>query len=139
MSAKGFVWLAERLLFREICHCGWTEGIGLVMELVASGEFFRITARGRGPDGAVAHTLYFKGWVPQPVLEAQLREHHMPLEAFLQLERCLREYRRRVSFFAQRSGAAQHQHRDPQGDLTTRKDARPTRGRPSRASHSPPR
>ena len=139
MGRKGWHWLSERLLFRDICHTSWTEGQELVAELVQAGEFYRITARGRGPDGAVSRTLFFYGWVDRRLLEGQLQKHNMPLEAFLQLERCLKHHLARVSFFRHRSDAAEHQQGDPHGDLKTRKDARYSRGRPARASHSPPR
>jgi hypothetical protein len=138
-SSRGYVWLAERLLFRDICHCGWSEGIGLVMELVDAGEFYRITAPGRGPAGAVSHTLYFKGWVDRRLLEAELRKHNMPLEAFLELDRCLADHRRRVSFFRSANGAVQHQQGEPHGALKRERTDATASGRPSRATRDPPR
>ena len=138
MGRRGYAWLSVRLLLRDICHCSWPEGQAIIRELLAAGEFYQVTAPGRGPDGAVAHTLYFKGWAHRDVLERELRTHNMPLEAFLHVERCFKDFRARVSFFAHRSVAGEQQHSPPQEGGTTKKDGRSAPDRPLRASHDPP-
>jgi hypothetical protein len=139
MGRRGWAWLSARLLLRDICHCSWPEGQAIIRELVASGEFYQVTASGRGPDGAVAKTLYFAGWAHRDVIEGELRKHHMSLEAFLHVERCFRAFRDRVSFFARRNVAREQRQGLSQERGTTKKDARTARDVPLRASHGPPR
>ena len=139
MGRRGFAWISERLLFKTLCHSSWSLGQVLVAELTAAGEFYRIAAAGRGPDGAVAHTLYFVGWADRRRLEEELRVHNMPLEAFLQLDRCLEDHRRRVSFFTSRNDAGGHQQESPTGLSRRKRTDAIASGRPFRATHDPPR
>ena len=139
MGRRGFAWISERLLFKTLCHSSWSLGQVLVAELAAAGEFYRIAAAGRGPDGAVAHTLYFVGWADRRRLEEELRKHNMPLDAFLQLDRCLEHHRRRVSFFTSRNDAGGHQQESPTGLSQRKRTDATASGRPFRATHDPPR
>lgn len=138
---QGYAWLSERLLFRDICHCSWGEGIELVQELIAAGEFYRVTAR--GPGRGRGRTLYFRGWANANVIRHELEENAMPLAAFHHVERCLAEYKARVtariSFFDRLNDAAEHRHRLPQRGVTKEKDGRKAPDHPSRAAPGSPR
>jgi hypothetical protein len=144
MRRRGYAWLSERLLLRSICRCGWSEGLGLIGELVQVGEFYRVTARGRGQ--GKGRTLYFNGWVSANVIREQLELHKMPLAAYHAAERCFAHFRARVSFFRHINDAGEHRQdsvktesqRERTGATAPDQSFRAPRGSPPTSQTPPP-
>jgi hypothetical protein len=136
MGSRGWVWASSRLLCRTLLGRGATRAAERVQELVDNGEFYRVSARGRGQGRG--RTLYFKGWANRLAVLRQLEEQRMPLDAIHAAERAFEDYRRRLSFYAKRTDTLGEQHSPLQEGGTTKKDGRTTPDRPLRASHGPP-
>jgi hypothetical protein len=137
MGARGWVWLSSRTLTRVVLRRGATRVPERIQELIDSGEFYRVTARGRGH--GKGRTLYFKGWANRLAVLSQLQEQWMPLDAIHAAERAFADHRRRISFFSRTNVTPGWRHSLLHGGGPSEKDGRKTPDRPIRASHGPPR